>query len=79
MYLAIILQIIIHEAGHLIGGILTGYKFSSFRIFNFMFIKENDKLKLKKLSLAGTGGQCLMSPPEFIEGKVPYILYNLGG
>lgn len=79
MYLAIILQIIIHEAGHLIGGLLTGYKFSSFRIFNFMFIKENDKLKLKKLSLAGTGGQCLMSPPEFIEGKVPYILYNLGG
>lgn len=79
MYLAIIIQIIIHEAGHLIGGLLTGYKFSSFRIFNFMFIKENDKLKLKKLSLAGTGGQCLMSPPEFIDGKVPYILYNLGG
>ncbi|MGN0027478.1 MAG: hypothetical protein ACI33I_10830 [Clostridium sp.] len=35
-----------------------------------MFIKENDKLKLKKLSLAGTGGQCLMSPPEFIDGNL---------
>ncbi len=79
IYVAIIIQIAIHEGGHLIGGLLSGYKFSSFRIFNFMWIKENGKLKLKKLSLAGTGGQCLMLPPEFKDGKIPYKLYNLGG
>ena len=79
LYVAVILQIIIHEGGHLIGGLLSGYKFSSFRVFNFMWIKENGKLKLKKLSLAGTGGQCLMSPPELKGGKIPYKLYNLGG
>lgn len=79
MYAAYIVQIIIHEAGHLIFGLLTGYKFSSFRIFSFMWVKENGKLKLKHLSLAGTGGQCLMTPPELINGKYPYLLYNLGG
>lgn len=79
MYVAYIVQIIVHEAGHLIFGLLTGYKFSSFRIFSFMWVKENGKLKLKHLSLAGTCGQCLMTPPELINDKYPYLLYNLGG
>lgn len=64
MYLAFFLQIIVHEAGHLAFGLLSGYAFSSFRIMDFMWIKEDGKLRLKKFSLAGTGGQCLMEPPE---------------
>jgi len=79
IYFACFVQIIIHEAGHLIFGRLTGYQFSSFRIGTFMWIKKDGKLKLKKLSLAGTGGQCLMSPPDMVGGKMPYVLYNLGG
>ena len=76
---AMYLQIIIHEAGHLIFGIFTGYKFSSFRIGSFMWQKEQDKVRLKRLSIAGTGGQCLMSPPELVDGKIPFVLYNFGG
>lgn len=79
VYASIFLQLIIHEAGHLIFGLITGYKFNSFRIFNFMFIKENGKIRLKKLSVAGTAGQCLMCPPDIKSGKSPAILYNLGG
>lgn len=56
MAAAIILQIIIHEAGHLVFGLLTGYRFSSFRIGNLMWIKENSKIKLRRLSLTGTAG-----------------------
>lgn len=73
------LQVIIHEAGHLVFGLLTGYKFSSFRIGSFMLVKEQGKSKIKRMSLAGTGGQCLMSLPELIGGKIPFVLYNLGG
>ena len=79
MYLTIYLQIIIHEAGHLVAGLLTGYTFSSFRIGSFMFVKNDGKIKLRRLSLAGTGGQCLMNPPDMTEGKIPFVLYNLGG
>lgn len=71
--------VIIHELGHLIGGLLSGYKFSSFRIFNLMLIKENNKFKIKRFSLDGTIGQCLMDPPDFVDGKIPVVLYNLGG
>ena len=79
IYPALFFHIIVHEAGHLIFGLLTGYKFSSFRIASFMWLKENGKLKLKRLSLAGTGGQCLMIPPSMKNGKIPVVLYNLGG
>ncbi len=79
IYVAYFLHVIIHEAGHLIFGLLTGYKFSSFRIFSFMWLKENGKLKLKRLSIAGTGGQCLMAPPDMKNDKFPIVLYNLGG
>ena len=79
MYLAIFLQIVIHEGGHLIFGLLTGYKFSSFRVGSFMWIEEDGKIKFKRYSLAGTGGQCLMAPPEMVNGRFPVVLYNLGG
>ena len=79
MYIALFIQMIIHEAGHLVFGLLSGYRFSSFRILNFMFVKENGKIKLKRLSIAGTGGQCLMAPPDMADGKIPVVLYNLGG
>lgn len=79
MYIAIFVQMIIHEAGHLVFGLLSGYHFSSFRIMSFMWVRENGKPRFRRLTIAGTGGQCLMSPPELVDGRIPVILYNLGG
>lgn len=79
LYAGLFLQIIIHEAGHLIFGLLSGYKFSSFRIANFMWITENGSVKFKRHSIVGTAGQCIMIPPDFDNGKIPFVLYNLGG
>lgn len=74
---AVYLQVVIHEAGHLVFGLLTGYKFLSFRIGSFLVLKEGEKLKGKRLTITGTGGQCLMAPPP--ERRMPYVLYNMGG
>ena len=79
LFIAYYLTIIIHESGHLIFGLLTGYHFISFRIGSFIFIKNDQHISLKKYSIPGTGGQCLLSPPDLIDGKMPYQLYNLGG
>lgn len=38
-----------------------------------------DKIRLRRLSLAGMAAQCLMCPPEIINGKFSFVLYNLGG
>ena len=79
LYLAVLIHIVFHEAGHLIFGLMSGYKFSSFRIGRHMLMKENGKLVHRKIKIAGTGGQCLMVPPEMVDGRFPVVLYNLGG
>ncbi len=79
VFCAIYLHIIVHEAGHLLCGLLTGYRFCSFRIGSLTLVRADGGYRLKHYALAGTGGQCLMGPPELVAGHVPYVLYNLGG
>lgn len=76
--LGMYLQIAVHEGGHLVFGLLTGYRFCSYRLGSFMLIKEDGRLRLRRFSLAGTGGQCLMAPPPWSE-DLPVVLYNAGG
>ena len=78
-YLAIYLDLIIHEAGHLVFGLATGYRFLSFRIGSLQFQKLADKVEVKRFSLSGTGGQCLMCPPAYDDGNYPFRLYHMGG
>lgn len=77
--IAFFLQVMLHEGGHCLFGLLSGYQFVSYRVGNLMLLKENGKFKIKKFSLLGTAGQCLMAPPEMVDGKIPTKLYNLGG
>lgn len=76
---ALHLQTILHEAGHLVFGLASGYRFVSFRIGSLMWQKDGETLRFCRFTLAGTGGQCLMAPPDLTNGKMPYRLYNLGG
>lgn len=74
------LQVIIHEGGHLIFGLLSGYKFVSFRVGSHIFLKHNGKIVHRRFSIAGTGGQCLLDPPPMDDhGRFPLCLYNFGG
>lgn len=69
----------IHELGHLICGLLSGYKFVSYRVFNYTLFKENGRFRIKKFAIAGTGGQCLLTPPDLPIEKIPTDWYNFGG
>lgn len=75
----LLLHIVIHEAGHLVFGLLSGYRFLSFRVGSIMLVKDGGRLRLKTLSIAGTGGQCIMIPPAWREEGFPFVAYNLGG
>ena len=74
-----LVSLIAHEGGHLVFGLASGYRFSSFRVGSFMISEENGHLVTSRYSLAGTGGQCIMDPPDMKDGEIPYILYNMGG
>ena len=79
LFVAWELQLILHEAGHLVFGLLSGYRFVSFRVGQFTLVRTERGLALRRLKLAGTAGQCLMAPPPYDEGRFPFVLYNLGG
>jgi len=72
-----IIGIILHELGHLVFGLLTGYRFSSFRLASLVWFKEDNRICFK-VSSSVVAGQCLMVPTkDFAAFK--FILYNLGG
>ncbi len=74
------IHIVLHEGGHLIAGLLSGYKFYGFRVKSLALIKrQNKKYKLKRMPLNGTSGQCLMYYPDYQIGKTPYKFFNLNG
>ena len=45
--IAVSLQVILHEAGHLICGLVSGYRFVSFRIFSLTWIRQGGKVRMK--------------------------------
>lgn len=80
LIIAWFLQIIVHEAGHLVYGLMSGYRFLSFNVFGLIWTRGQDgRLQMKRMQIAGAGGQCLMAPPEYNGGDFPFVLYNLGG
>ncbi len=80
MGLGWLLHMYLHEVGHLLFGLATGYRFQSIRFGSLMIVGGEGGLKIRKYTLAGTGGQCLMFPPkEDAQGNYPTGLYNWGG
>lgn len=77
--IAFILHIILHEGGHLVAGLLTGYRFVSFRFLNYTLINKDGRLQWRNFELAGTGGQCLMAPPDKPLEEINTRWYNAGG
>lgn len=75
----LVLHIILHEGGHFLFGLLAGYKPISFRVFSFTLVfQEDGKKSLKRITIPGTAGQCLMEPPKETT-LAPTTIYLLGG
>ena len=75
-----ILQFALHEVGHLLFGLASGYKFSSIRLYKYAIVKDDSGYHVKKFNIQGTGGQCIMTLPEDTDpSRVPFFWYNAGG
>lgn len=77
--LSIFIHLPIHELGHLIFGLASGYRFLSFRIGRLTLQRCEGKFRLKFFHLYGSSGQCLMAPKEPNSEKMPTFIYNIGG
>lgn len=79
-YLFLYISVPIHELGHLVMGLLTGYRFIYLRVFNLFFLVENKKIIVKRAKLRQRllSGACLMYPSAD-EAKFKFVLYDAGG
>lgn len=57
----IVLTVPVHEIGHFLGGLMTGYRFSSIGILGLYLCKDDGGFKIKKRKDAPIG-QCIMYP-----------------
>ena len=73
-----VLSTFVHELGHLGLGHLSGYRFSAFQVGPWRLIQRTGGYDIVRTGKFA-GGQCLMDPPPFNDGRFPFVLYNLGG
>ncbi|MGM9869112.1 MAG: hypothetical protein ACI30R_05750, partial [Sodaliphilus sp.] len=73
------LSVTAHEFGHFLFGRLSGYEFVSFRVLNWVLLREGGRWRVKRFSIPGTLGQCLMVPPEKQISDIPSTAYFFGG
>lgn len=78
LLLTLPLQLVLHEIGHLIFGLYSGYRFVSFRVFSFAIYKKENKFRFGRYRVPGTMGQCLMCPTKE-DATMPYRALLLGG
>lgn len=79
LYVCVMLAIWLHEAGHLVCGLLSGYRFASYRAGRLMLYRKNGRMRIGFYHVPGTGGQCLMVPQTELGEAYPFVLYNAGG
>lgn len=72
-----LLSSLLHEIGHLIFGLISGYEFYSIRFLIFVITKNKTKYNLNISKVPGTLGQCMMKPPK--DKPLPFFWYNFGG
>ena len=75
--LALPLQVIIHETGHMVFGKLSGYRFGYFGVGSHVWLKRDGKIVHRRHSMPGAAGYCAMCVPE--TDDPPVKLFFLGG
>ena len=77
--LSIASAVIVHEFGHLIFGLLTGYTFAAIGFGHHLFLMRDGRLRRFVYKLPGALGFCAMEVPDMKDGSFPFALYLSGG
>lgn len=77
IYAVIFLSTLLHECGHLVMGLLSGYEFAAFRVGRLEVSSQNGRLALRRIEVPVAAGQCAMFPPK--DGSLRFAGFLAGG
>lgn len=77
--IAYVIQLNLHEFGHLVVGKLLGYQLLSFRVGCLAWNYENGRMKFNVVWNHGYSGLCAMIMPEKDLKRYKYAIYTAGG
>lgn len=78
-YISFASAVIVHEFGHLIFGLLTGYTFAAIGFGHHLFLRRDGRVRRFVYKLPGALGFCAMEVPDMKDGSFPFALYLSGG
>ena len=78
-YLSLACALIVHEFGHLIFGLLTGYTFAAIGFGHHLFLRRDGRVRRFVYKLPGALGFCAMEAPDMKDDSLPFALYLSGG
>lgn len=70
--LCYLVQLLLHEFGHFVGGKVTGWKFLYLQIFYILLYKSEKQVRIKCVSY--TACQCIMYPKSINQGALSYTM-----
>lgn len=79
IFLALFININVHEFGHLVFGKIFGYSLITYRIGFLSWSNENGRMKFSIIKNKGYSGLCAMLPPKNEPTKYESLLYYAGG
>lgn len=73
LIISLFLTVIIHEAGHAVAGILTGYRFVALSFLGIKLTRKYSRIKLS-IETPGLKGYCIMNPRTMKQNPSALIL-----
>lgn len=78
-YLLFPLNVLVHEMGHLLVGLLCGMKFATVRVGHLVFVRDHGKFSCRFSLSNGTAGETAFYPTSSRRVKGRFLLTSLGG
>ncbi|MDR0791195.1 MAG: site-2 protease family protein [Methanomassiliicoccaceae archaeon] len=76
---ALMLQVFLHELGHVIFGKLSGYRFMGMSVFGYWLLRTDNGMRFKFFPMKGAGGGTLSLPEDGYKKDTPHTMFYLGG
>lgn len=77
IFVSSFVEVLFHELGHLIFGLISGYRFGCFGVGRHIWLRREGRIVHRNYTMPGAAGHCMMRVPKV--DAPPAVLFYCGG